>query len=180
MNIFFSSSSSTKIEEEYYEDADYISKKLAKGNTLITGCCMSLGMSGRIINNFKKNNSKISLETLKIYNENPKEFPYVTFNYYDNTFERTKNIYEKSDVLIILPGGTGTLSELFAFLEEARTQPNDKKIVIYNKNNYFIEIILLITRFIKENFNDENIFNYFSVFNDKDELIKFVLRKGGK
>ena len=132
MNIFFSSSSSTKIEEEYYEDADYISKKLAKGNTLITGCCMSLGMSGRIINNFKKNNSKISLETLKIYNENPKEFPYVTFNYYDNTFERTKNIYEKSDVLIILPGGTGTLAELFSFLEEARTQPNDKKIILYN------------------------------------------------
>ena len=180
MNIFFSSSSSTKIEEEYYEDADYISKKLAKGNTLITGCCMSFGMSGRILNNFKNNHSQVYLETLKVYQEDPKEFPYVTFHYYDNTFDRTKNIYEKSDVLLILPGGTGTLSELFAFLEEARTQPNKKKIVIYNKNNYFIEIILLITRFIKEKFNDENIFNYFSVFNERDELINYVLRKGEK
>ena len=178
MNIFFSSSSSLKIDEDYFQDADYISEKLAEGNRLITGCCMTEGMSGKILNNFKKFKSKIDLETLKIYNEDPKEFPYVTFNYYANTFERTKSIYEKSDVLIILPGGTGTLAELFSFLEEARTQPNDKKIILYNKNNYFLEIIMLISRFIKENFNDEDIFNYLCVFNNRDELISYVLKKG--
>ena len=91
--------------------------------------------------------------------------------------ERCKSIYDDSDIMIIMPGGTGTLSEMFNFLEELRTNEIDKELIIYNKDNYYIDIIKIINTFIKNNFNDETIFNYLKVFNDKDDLIKYIKEK---
>ena len=122
MKTFFSVSSRTKIDKFYLDDAKYISDGIAKlGYDLIIGVAMNEGMPGEVLKSFKDNNRKIYLKTLKVYGENPKEFDYVDFEYSTDTFERTKRIYDESDILIMMPGGTGSIAEAFAFLEQART-----------------------------------------------------------
>ena len=43
-----------------------------------------------------------------------------------STFERAERIYENSDVIIFLDGGTGTLSEFYSFLNN-KVETDDKK-----------------------------------------------------
>lgn len=173
MRIFISLSSRTNIDEEYIKDASYISDAISKmGYDLIVGVAMNKGMPGVVLKNFNNNGRNIDLVTMKIYKEDPKEFPYINFSYVENTFDRTKEIYFKSDAILLMPGGTGTMSELFSILEQVRTDESGKKIVIYNKNNHYSDLINQIKKCIKEKFNDDSIYNYLIISEDKDEIIE--------
>ncbi len=180
MNIFFSVSSHTNISNDYIDDANYISDKLSNNHDLVIGVAMEEGMASKIINNFRNNNRNIFLKTLKIYNEDINKFNYINFEYFDTTFDRCRGIYQNSDILIMMPGGTGTTSEIFSFLEEKRTIKDDKDIIIYNKDNYYTNIIEMINNYVNNNFNDDDIFNYIKFFNDKDDLINYIENKEEK
>lgn len=182
MKAFFSVSSRTKIDKDYLIDAKYISDSIAKmGHDLVIGVAMNDGMPGEVLKSFKDNNRKIFLKTLKVYGEDPNEFNYVDFDYYDDTFERTKAIYDESDFLILMPGGTGTTAEIMAFLEQARTDSWDEKIpktlIIYNKDGHYNNLFLAVGDYIYKRFNDESIYAYLNIFTNKDELIDFVGRQ---
>ncbi len=173
MKIFISLSSRTNINEEYIKDADYISDALAHLNyDLIVGVAMNKGMPGVVLQNFNKNGRNIDLITMKKYKEDPNEFSYVNFSYVENTFDRTKEIYFRSDALLLMPGGTGTMSELFSLLEQIRTDESGKKIIIYNKNNHYENLINQIKKCIEERFNDDSIYDYLIISKDKDELVE--------
>ena len=182
MKTFFSVSSRTKIDKCYLDDAKYISDSIAKmGHDLVIGVAMNEGMPGEVLKSFKDNNRKIFLKTLKVYGEDPNEFNYINFEYYDDTFERTKGIYDESDFLILMPGGTGSTAEIMAFLEQARTDSwdnkNPKTLIIYNKDGHYNDLFSAISDYIYKRFNDESIYEYLNIFSDKDELIDFVGRQ---
>ena len=71
---------------------------------------------------------------------------------------------------MLLPGGTGTISEFFAYLEEVRSNDVDKMLIIYNENHHFDSSLVLINDFIKRNFNSESIYNYFKVATSFEEF----------
>ena len=174
INIFISCSSHIEIDEKYIRDADYIANVLSKNNDLVIGIASCEGVPGKVLNSFKENNRDIEIVTLKIYNEDQDKFNYANFNYVDTTFDRTKIIYDKSDVLLMLPGGTGTLAEILSFLEEKRTKNDNKDIILYNKDNYYVKLIEIINNYVKNNFNDSNIFDYIKVFNDISDLLRYM------
>ena len=174
INIFISCSSHIEIDEKYIKDADYIANVLSKNNDLVIGIASCEGVPGKVLNSFKENNRDIEIVTLKIYNEDQDKFNYANFNYVDTTFDRTKIIYDKSDVLLMLPGGTGTLAEILSFLEEKRTKNDNKDIILYNKDNYYVKLIEIINNYVKNNFNDSNIFDYIKVFNDISDLLRYM------
>ena len=175
MNAFISVSSRTGIPGDYITDADYISSAIAKaGYDLVIGVAIDEGMPGKVLGNFNDNNRQMSLITLRQYDENPEKFYYVGFEYVQDTFLRTKMIYEKSDILVLMPGGTGSTAEIFAFLEQLRTDKCGKPLVIYNKNGHYNHLLALISGFISKGFNNNSIYGYFHIFDNADELINFV------
>ena len=131
------------------------------------------GMMGNITNIFLDNNRKVTIYTLKIYGEDFSGFR-GDYKYLDNTFMRTSNLYNDSDKILFLPGGSGTFAEIFGMLEDLRTIDTSKEMIIYNKDNYYTDIIKLLNKAIKNKFNDINILDYIKVFNDKDDLINYL------
>lgn len=72
---------------------------------------------------------------------------------------RKKMMYELSDAAIILPGGNGTLDELFEMLTWNTLQIHDKKIVILNSGGYYTHLIahmhhMQSAGFLYENWTD--------------------------
>lgn len=68
-------------------------------------------------------------------------------------------MYELSDAAIILPGGNGTLDELFEMLTWNTLQIHDKKIVILNSGGYYTHLIahmhhMQSAGFLYENWTD--------------------------
>ena len=68
-----------------------------------------------------------------------------------STFERAERLYENSDVIIFLDGGTGTMSEFYSFLNNKIETNDDKtKLVLYNKEGYYNKVIDDLRRRYKE------------------------------
>lgn len=87
-----------------------------------------------------------------------------------STFERTKKLYDMADIIVFLPGGTGSIMEIFASLEEHRTLLANKKMILYNDNGFFNPILQIIDKLVKEGFNDKNITENFIIVQNIDEL----------
>ena len=66
------------------------------------------------------------------------------------------------------------MAELFSMLEDNRTIKSTKEIIIYNQDGYYYDLIKFITKLIREKFNDHSILNYIKIFNEKEDLIKYL------
>lgn len=173
MKVFIGCSSHIDIDNKYIEDAKYIANKLSNKYDLVIGGIQEEGIPGTIYKEFINNKRKVYLYTLELYKEDLTKF-IGEYKYVDNTFERTKELYNSSDKILILPGGSGTFSEIFSMLEDNRTIESNKEIIIYNQDNYYSDILGLLMKSIKHNFNDISIMDRIKVFNDKDALLKYM------
>ncbi len=65
---------------------------------------------------------------------------------------RKKMMYEQSDAAIILPGGFGTLDELFEMLTWNQLKIHNKKIYILNSDGFYNHLLLHLRQLEKEGF----------------------------
>ena len=69
---------------------------------------------------------------------------------------RKKMMYELCDMAIILPGGFGTMDELFEMVTWNTLKIHEKKIVILNSGGYYDSLLQFIDTMQEENFLYEN------------------------
>ena len=65
---------------------------------------------------------------------------------------RKKMIYDRCDAVIILPGGVGTMDELFEILTWNQLKIHHKKIYVLNTEGYYGHLQKLIGHMLKEGF----------------------------
>lgn len=62
----------------------------------------------------------------------------------ESMHQRKLLLYEKGDAMIILPGGMGTLDELFELLTWNNLRIHDKKVYILNTDGYYDALLALL------------------------------------
>jgi uncharacterized protein (TIGR00730 family) len=83
---------------------------------------------------------------------------------------RKKKMYELCDAAIVLPGGNGTLDEMFEMLTWNNLNIHDKKIFLLNTNGYFNHLVAHIHHMYNENFLYENPLTRIAVINNPQEI----------
>ncbi len=170
MNIFIGCSSREEIDEKYFEESKNLINKISKNNNLVFGVS-SHGLMNLTYEIFKKNKRKIIGITNESYIEEFKKVPcdeeYVIYS----TLDRTKKVIELSDIFLFLPGGLGTYAEIFHIFEELRTYNINKKIIIYNLNNYYNKVIDILKKITKENFMDKELLKYVKIYDDETMIL---------
>lgn len=160
MKIFIGFSASEDINYDYYKNAKEVAEYLSEKYELVCGA--NTGMAKEIVNIFKRKD-KVEFVTLDIHeNEERGEV-------YSSSMDRLKELYSRADLILIMPGGIGTLSELFGSLEEIRSYKN-KKIVLYNYKNYYDELISFIKKSRKEGFITDEDYKLLRVINNIEEI----------
>lgn len=123
-----------------------------------------VGLMGTVYTFFK--NKKIieshNLEKWR-FEENPNE------NLYTSILKRQKMLLLSSDAYIILPGGAGTISELFDAIILNEIEHKNKPIIIFNCDSYYDKLIELIKDMIdnKKSFIKHN---FLYVINNPEEI----------
>ena len=142
MNVFIGCSARGNTPKKDYDSCSKLIEKIGKipNLNLVFGAYYQ-GIMAICYDEFKANNKKVIGATPKVY-----EDCLTCMNCDDvvitaTTMERFNEIYKISDIFLILPGGFGTLAELFNAIEENRTNNHSKKIIIYNKNYFYTPII---------------------------------------
>jgi uncharacterized protein (TIGR00730 family) len=70
----------------------------------------------------------------------------------DSMHERKMKMHELSDAAIAIPGGFGTLDELFEMLTWSQLGMHKKAVAIWNVNNYFLPLKSFISKMVDDGF----------------------------
>ncbi len=176
MNLFIGCSSHEELDEKYKENTRKIVSEIAKIkniNLIIGTANDDSGLMGIAYHEFRKNRKKIHGITLEQYKDLPPlEMDEVTT--VKTTMDRCKNIYQKSDAILFLPGALGTYSEIFSFLTELVEKNDNKLIILYNKDFFFTPIIQNLHNLYKQKFISKEISEYCIIESVEKEVISLL------
>lgn len=70
----------------------------------------------------------------------------------ETMLERKERLAELSDAFLALPGGLGTMDELFEVLTWAQLEVHDKPSGLLNLDGYYDDLVRLLDRFLEQDF----------------------------
>lgn len=89
-----------------------------------------------------------------------------TFIITETMHERKKVMIMNANAIVILPGGAGSLDELFEALTWRQLSLHSKPIFVLNTDNFWAPLIDLIDHFITEGFADPSLLDFIQVVDD--------------
>jgi len=89
-------------------------------------------------------------------------------------YRRKKLMVRQSDAFIILPGGYGTLDELFEILTLNAIGFLDKPLVIYNQDGFWDELKVMIEKIIEREFASHETTAHFEFVSSVDEIFQVI------
>lgn len=92
----------------------------------------------------------------------------------DDMHIRKRMLYEKCDAAIVLPGGYGTLDELFEMLTWNQLSIHDKKMFILNTSGFYDHLLAHARKMEEEQFLYDAVDSRIVVLNNADELDKLI------
>ncbi len=98
----------------------------------------------------------------------------------DSMHTRKELMYRKSDMFIILPGGFGTMDEMFEILTWKQLNLHDKPIVIFNHEGYWDHLIALMDNIIGNGFAMKGTEELYDVVISLDALQDYILSHAGE
>lgn len=91
-----------------------------------------------------------------------------------NLSDRKDIMLERSDILVALPGGVGTLDEIFHVLAAATIGYHSKRVVLYNVNGFWNSLVELLGSSRESGFVRGEFEKYMTVANSIDELERYI------
>jgi len=92
----------------------------------------------------------------------------------DTIHQRKQLLYEKADAAVILPGGYGTLDEVFEMLTWNQLNIHDKKMFFLNSGGFYDNLVAHIKMMQEENFLYEDPGKKITVLDEPSELLKYL------
>lgn len=93
-----------------------------------------------------------------------------TFIVTENMHERKKVMYMNSDAIVVLPGGAGSLDELFEVLTWRQIGLHEKPIFLLNTEGYWAPLIALLDHVIAEGFAGDTLRDFLTPVETVDQL----------
>jgi uncharacterized protein (TIGR00730 family) len=100
-----------------------------------------------------------------------------TFIVTENMHERKKVMFSNSDIIVVMPGGVGTLEEFFEVLTWKQLGLHTKDIILLNVEGFWNNLVGLIEGLVESKFANKKILSQFIVVNSVKELTTIILEK---
>jgi uncharacterized protein (TIGR00730 family) len=94
-----------------------------------------------------------------------------TFVITETMHERKKVMYMNSDAIVVLPGGAGSLDELFEVLTWRQLGLHEKPIYLLNTDGYWAPLAGLIDHVVTEGFADGSLRDFFAMVDTVPALL---------
>jgi len=159
----------------YTKHAAELGKLLAENNVTVIFGGGSKGLMGTVADHCMENGGKVVGIIPKVLVEWERQHKHITeLIVTDDMHIRKRTIYSMCDAAMILPGGFGTLDELFEILTWNQLSIHDKKIFVLNSAGFYDHLIKHIHHTGEEQFLYEKEEKRFHVLNEPSELISYL------
>lgn len=85
--------------------------------------------------------------------------------------DRKKLFYDLADLFIVLPGGLGTIDEFFTTFNELKSQKSNKKIALFNLDNFFNPVITFLDQLVSHKLLKQKHIDHLLIESDVDKLV---------
>ena len=180
MNAMIISSSKEEINDYYKSIARSISHYLAINDFDLVFGAASSSMMGICYDEFIRNNRNIYAFTTEKYIDDLKNIPKAIPFLRETTFDMKKSMFENSDIIVALPGGIGTLSEILSFIEENRSNDKNIPIIMYDEDGFYQKLLDLLNDMKEKKFISDEITKYINIarnYNEFSEIIDICMIK---
>ena len=145
MNICIFCSANSNIPTEYFERTSELGTWMgANGHTLVFGGC-NLGLMECVAKAVHDAKGMTVGVVPTIVEKGGKVSDYVDVKILCNNLSDRKDLMiERSDVIIALPGGVGTLDEIFTVLAAASIGYHSKRVILYNIGGFWDSLIAML------------------------------------
>lgn len=152
-NITVFCGSSTGNEAQYKEQAYQLGKSLANHNIGLVYGGAGIGLMGAVANGtLEQGGTVIGVLPHFLQNKEIAHAGLTELILVDTMHERKQKMNELSEGVIALPGGYGTLEELFEMLTWAQLSLHEKPIGILNIDGFYDELIAMIDKMVQKGF----------------------------
>lgn len=177
MKICIFGAASDLIDKKYMERVEVLAHKLAeRGHDLVFGAGAN-GLMGAAARGFTNGGGKITGIIPSFFLEDTVEPIYDKCDeliYTDTMNERKEGMEDRADAFIIVPGGIGTLEEMFEVITLKQLCQHRKPIAFYNIFNYYDKLMEFMVFSEKEKFIREGCHNLYISTDNDDELIEYL------
>lgn len=90
---------------------------------------------------------------------------------------RKHQLIEESDAFVILPGGTGTLEEIFDVVSRQQLELHDKPVIFLNIEGFWDPFLALIEHTVKEGFTPQSLADHIVLEADPTKAVAEIFRQ---
>jgi uncharacterized protein (TIGR00730 family) len=159
----------------FVQHAVQLGKLLAENNiTLIYGGA-NIGIMGAIADATMNNGGRVVGIIPKVLVDWERKHEAITeLIVTEDMHDRKKIIYDRSDAVLVLPGGFGTLDELFETITWNQLSIHEKHVFILNSGGFYTHLISHIEQMKEEHFLYGEAIKRITVLDDPEELKKYI------
>lgn len=133
------------------------------------------GVMGTVANSVLRNGGKVtgvfprSLKNIESEHASLTEIIMV-----ESMHERKRIMFERSDAIVVLPGGFGTMDEMFEIITWKQLEFHTKPIVIFNHLNYWDPLVALMDNIISKGFARQETRDLYRVVDSIEGVLKEI------
>lgn len=158
--------------EEHTKQLGYL---LAERNITIIYGGGNKGLMATVANAALEKNGKVVGVIPKVLSEWEHQHNGLTeLHIVDTMHSRKEMLYEKCDAAIILPGGYGTLDEVFEILTWNQLRIHDKKIFFLNTDGFYDHLLAHIQMMKKEGFLYIDPYESMTILREPADLLPYL------
>ena len=174
MKVFIASAANLDLDEKYMKLATNVSEVFAKNNFDLLFGAGHYSMMGECYKTFVKYKRKIYAYTVPKWERDFLHIPKAKCIKVSDTLLRFRKLYFASDIVVILPGGIGTLAEFTSAVEEYRTSGGTKRIILFNLDGYYDSVLKFMKDNIDTKFFKDDLSDCYEVISTIEELESIV------
>lgn len=151
-----------------------IAKSVASNNGYVHGIIPDALVSKERVTSedIEKINSDIKSSVNNHKGETPLDDAYGKTTVVSDMHTRKKMMGQEADAFVAMPGGFGTLEELFEITTWSQLGIHQKPIILFNLNGFYDELIVFINKCIKSGFISENNGKILQIASTPEEVIE--------
>lgn len=160
LKVFVALGMSYPKQKEIVGEVKSVSKILAKYNcTFVQGGC-SRGLMGEALREFQKYSDEVIAIVPKPYKRDLDDIVCKEGHVVESEADRLKFTIQNCDVIIVFPGGSGTLAELAFYNETSKSKEHSARIVLLNTKGFYNKLLKFVKHQMKSGLLKKDGFKY--------------------
>ena len=167
--------SSRRVDDRYFEAARRLGTLLAQARRRIVYGGGSVGLMGALADGALVAGGEVTGVIPAFMQEREWGHPGITdLHVVADMHLRKERMIRESDAFVALPGGCGTLEELFEAITWKRLGLHGGPVVLANVDGFFDPCVALLQRCVDERFMDERHAEMWSVVDSVDDVVQAI------